>query len=84
MATSPPPVDSPVAPTSGKRKETLEELIAACYRPVNADELAWLKSRFRDEANLKERLTALRASGGGADANMDIGFLAAVLEQHVP
>lgn len=73
-----PPVDG-----SGRSEVTLEELIASCYRPLKTGELGQLKSHFPNEEILKEKLTALRDSGGGAEGDMDIEFLASVLEQQV-
>ena len=75
---APPPAGEP-----GRSEATLEGLITSCYRPLKTGELARLKSRFPSEELLKAKLTALRELGQSVEKDMDIDFLASVLDLHL-
>ncbi len=59
---------------------TVAEMVGRLYRPVSTSELARLKSRFPNEEILRAKLTVLRDSGRSVDKDMDIDFLASVLD----
>jgi hypothetical protein len=64
-----------------RRKASLVELIAICYRQIDSRELAELRSRFPDEASLVAKLESLSCRGDGVAPEMSLGFLAACLEK---
>lgn len=74
---------APAAPTIDRRTldSELIRLIVQVYRPVNADELAELKSYIPDADVLKGKLCALKCAGGGVAPDMSIWFLGRALIQ---
>jgi hypothetical protein len=57
------------------------ELIAACYRPINALEFIQLKQTYPDEVSLREKLERLKSNGGGVESEMQVGFFIQALKQ---
>jgi hypothetical protein len=58
----------------------LTELIAICYRRIDAQELAQFKSWFPDEAILRRKLESVMHRGDGVAPEMEINFLRTMLE----
>jgi hypothetical protein len=87
-ATTPEPIPAPPSAKPGQAPAasptppagTIRDLIASCYRTINAQEFAQVKQAYPDEVVLREKLERLKRKGG-VGAYMEIGFFIQALTQ---